>query len=118
MKELHFTILTGNDLKKMYQYLTNTKMYRLTNKALSNGYSIGLLEYSGLSNDSARQWFDNATKAVTRNFPGYSYKIGVFTDLSEIQNDKLYFAFKTKYAMQVAHSFCSIDSEGFINNNT
>lgn len=116
MKELQLTILKQNDVKSRYEQLKNTKMARLTEEAVADGYSIAVLHYSGLHLDSASKWFRYAKDAVATHFKGQSYKIGVFTDLSEIKIDKLYFAFKTKKGVQIAHSISGCDSEGFIYN--
>lgn len=53
---------------------------------------------------------------MRHNFKGEHYKIGMFTDLSEIGEDKVYFSFKTKKGVQIAHSLSGCDSEGFIYN--
>lgn len=116
MTKLQLIILTQEDLKKRYDKLKNTNMARFTNEAISSGFSIGILWYSGLSEDDARDWLRNAENAVAMNFEGQSYKIGAFTDLSEVDKDKLYFSFKTKKGVQIAHSLSGCDSEGFIYN--
>ena len=110
------TILKEEDLKKRYEQLKNTRMARLTSEAVANGYSIAILHYPGLKFDSASEWLRRAENAVAARFKGYSYKTGAFTDLSEVDNDKLYFAFKTKKGVQIAHSLSGCDSEGFIYN--
>ena len=116
MTKLQLTILTQEDLKKRYDNLKNTNMARFTNEAILSGFSIGILWYAGLSEDDARDWLRNAENAVAMNFEGQSYKIGTFTDLSEVDKDKLYFSFKTKKGVQIAHSLSGCDSEGFIYN--
>ena len=114
MNGLQLTIFKGKDLKSRYEQLKNTRMARLTDEAVANGYSIAILHYPGLYHDSVSIWRLNAKNAVAAQFKGQSYKIGAFTDLSEVKNDKLYFAFKTKDCRQIAHSFSGCDSEGFI----
>lgn len=116
MGKLQLTILTSKDLEKRYDALKNTNMARFTNEAIARGYSIGILEYPGLSEDGASNWLEYAKNAVAMNFEGQSYKIGAFTDLSEVSKDKLYFSFKTKKGVQIAHSLSGCDSEGFIYN--
>ncbi len=116
MRELQLTILTKKDLKKRYGRLKNTKMARLTDEAVTAGYSIGILHYFGLERDSGSEWLRNAENAVATRFKGQSYKIGAFTDLSEVNEDRLYFSFKTKKCVQIAHSLSGCDSEGFIYN--
>ena len=116
MKELQLTILTNKELQSRYKHLENTNMARLTDEAVANGYSVGILRYTGLKQDSAREWLDNDKDVVAIHFEGQLYKIGTFTDLSEINEDKLYFAFKTKKDLQIAHSTFGCDSEGFIYN--
>lgn len=116
MYRLQLTVLTDEDLKRRYDKLKGTNMARFTNEAISAGYSIGLLQYTNLSEDDASDWLRKAKDAVAMNFKGQSYKIGTFTDLSEVDQDKLYFAFKTKKGVQIAHSFTGCDSEGFIYN--
>ena len=116
MKKLQLAILTQEDLEKRYDKLKNTNMARFTNEAIARGFSIGILRYSGLSEDDASDWLRYAKDAVAMNFEGQSYKIGVFTDLSEVAEDKLYFTFKTKKGVQIVHSLSGCDSEGFIYN--
>ena len=116
MTKLQLIILTQEDLKKRYDKLKNTNMARFTNEAILSGFSIGILWYAGLSKDDARDWLRNAENAVAMNFEGQSYKIGAFTDLSEVDKDKFYFSFKTKKGVQIAHSLSGCDSEGFIYN--
>lgn len=117
MRKLQLTILTQEDLEKRYdKLLKNTHMARFTNEAIAGGYSIGILQYNGLGEDDASNWLGYAKDVVAMNFKGHSYKIGAFTDLSEIEKDKLYFAFKTEKGVQIAHSFSGCDSEGFIYN--
>lgn len=117
MKELQLTILTKEDLERRYDHqLKNTRMARLTDEAVAEGYSIGILHYIGLGMGSASEWHRNVQSAVAMHFKGQRYKIGVFTDLSEVNNDKLYFSFKTKKGVQIAHSLSGCDSEGFIFN--
>lgn len=116
MKKLKLTILTQKDLKRRYDKLKNTRMARLTEEAIAGGYSIGILQYTGLSRDSESNWLRYAEDVIAMNFEGQRYKIGAFTDLSEVDNDKLYFAFKTKKGVQIAHSLSGCDSEGFIYN--
>ena len=116
MQKLQLTVLTSEDLKRRYYALKNTNMARFTNEAIARGYSIGILEYPGLSEDEASNWLDYAKNAISMNFKGQSYKIGAFTDLSEVSKDKLYFSFETKKGVQIAHSFSGCDSEGFIYN--
>lgn len=96
MKELQLTVLEEKDLKGRYEKLEDTRMARLTDEAVANGYSIGVLHYPGLELDSASEWLRYARNAIATRFKGQSYKIGIFTDLSKVENDKLYFAFKTK----------------------
>ena len=116
MKELQLTILTKKDLQSRYKKLENTRMAHLTDEAVKDGYSLGVLHYIGLEKDSAREWLDNAEVVVATNFKGQLYKIGAFTDLSEVYKGKLYFSFKTKKGVQIAHSISGCDSEGFIYN--
>ena len=116
MKELQLTILINKELQSRYKHLEYTNMARLTDEAVANGYSVGILHYTGLKQDSAREWLDNAKDVVAIHFEGQLYKIGTFTDLSEVNEDKLYFAFKTKKDLQIAHSTFGCDSEGFIYN--
>ncbi len=116
MKELQLTILTNENLQSRYKQLEKTNMARLTYEAVAKGYSIGILHYTGLEQDSAREWLDKAENVVAIQFKGQLYKIGAFTDLSEVNEDKLYFAFKTKKGVQIAHSISGCDSEGFIYN--
>lgn len=116
MKKLQLTILTQKDLKMRYDKLKDTKMARFTEEAIAGGYSIGILQYTGLSQDSGSDWLRYAENVVAINFEGQRYKIGAFTDLSEVDKDKLYFAFRTKKGVQIAHSLSGCDSEGFIYN--
>lgn len=116
MKELQLTILTKKDLQSRYKQLETTSMARLTDDAVAKGYSIGILQYIGLEQDSAIEWLDNAKNVVATHFEGQLYKIGGFTDLSEVKKGKLYFSFKTKKGVQIAHSISGCDSEGFIYN--
>ena len=113
MSELQLTILTQEDLKRRYDKLNDTNMARLTDEAIAGGYSIGILQYAGLKHNTARDWLDYAKVAVAMNFKGHIYKIGVFTDLSEVDEDKVYFAYKTKEGVRSAHSV-SPDPEGFV----
>ena len=89
-------------------------MEQMTKQAIAQGYSIGLLEYTGLRSDNANNWLRYAGNSVASTFKGQSYQIGVFTDLSEVYEDKLYFAFKTKKQVQFAHAI--EDSDGYIYN--
>ena len=116
MRELQLTILKEEDLKSRYGQLKDTQMARLTDEAVANGYSIAILHYTGLKFDSASEWLRYAENAIAARFKGQRYKIGAFTDLSKVDNDKLYFAFKTKKGVQIAHSLSGCDSEGFIYN--
>ena len=116
MGKLQLTVLTSKDLEKRYDALKNTNMARFTNETIARGYSIGILEYPGLSEDDASNWLEYAKNVIAINFEGQRYKIGAFTDLSEVSKDKLYFAFKTKKGVQIAHSLSGCDSEGFIYN--
>ena len=116
MKELQLTILEEEDLRSRYEQLKNTRMTRLTDEAVANGYSIAMLHYPGLKFDSGSKWVKYAENAIAARFKGQRYKIGAFTDLSEVDHDKLYFAFKTKEGVQIAHSLSGCDSEGFIYN--
>ncbi len=116
MKKLQLTILTPKDLERRYDKLKNTKMACFTEEAIAGGYSIGVLQYPGLNLDSASDWLRYAQNVVAMNFKGQSYKIGIFTDLSEVDEDRLYFSFKTKKCVQIAHSLSGCDSEGFIYN--
>ncbi len=113
---LQLTILTQDDLERRYNNLKDTTMARLTDLAVAEGYSIGILQYNGLSLDYVPGWSINAGRALASHFKGHSYKIGVFTDLSEVEKDKLYFSFKTKKCVQIAHSLSGCDSDGFIYN--
>ncbi len=114
MKELQLTILKKEDLERRYEQLRDTQMAHLTEKAIADGYSIAILSYPGLKYDYAPEWLRNVRKAVAAHFKGYKYKIGAFTDLSQVGNDQLYFAFKTKWErVQIAHSLNGHDSEGF-----
>ena len=88
MKELQLTILKKEDLKNRYERLKGTKIARLTDKAVADGYSIAILNYSGLGQDFVNEWLRYAENAVAAHFKGHRYKIGIFTDLSEIKNDK------------------------------
>ena len=116
MGKLQLKVLTSKDLKRRYDALKNTNMARFTNESIARGYSIGILEYPGLSEDDASNWHEYAKNAIAMNFGGQSYKIGAFTDLSEVSKDKLYFSFKTKKGVQIAHSLSVCDSKGFIYN--
>lgn len=116
MEKLQLTILTQKDLERRYGILKDTNMARFTKEETAKGYSIGILQYKGLHQDSAEDWLRHAESVVAMNFKGERYKIGMFTDLSEIGEDKLYFSFKTKKGVQIAHSLSGCDSEGFIYN--
>ena len=116
MGKLQLTVLTSEDLKRRYDALKNTNIARFTNEAIQKGYSIGILHYDGLSEDDASNWLEYAKNVIAINFEGQRYKIGAFTDLSEVSKDKLYFSFKTKKGVQIAHSLSGCDSEGFIYN--
>ena len=106
MKELQLTILKKEDLKNRYERLKGTKIARLTDKAVADGYSIAILNYSGLGQDFVNEWLRYAENAVAAHLKGHRYIIGIITDL-------LYFAFKTKKDFQIAHSISACDSEGF-----
>ena len=117
MKDLQLTILKNEDLERRYKQLRDTQMAILTDKAVADGYSIAILYYPGLKYDYAGEWFRYADRAVAARFKGHKYKIGAFTDLSQVKNDQLYFAFKTKWErVQIAHSLGGTDSEGFTYN--
>lgn len=114
MKELQLTILEKEDLKSRYERLKNSRMAHLTDKAVADGYSIAILQYCGLKRATPTEWLRIAGDVVAARFKGYRYKIGIFTDLSEVENDKLYFAFKTKKDTPLDHTPSGCDSEGFI----
>lgn len=113
MKELQLTILTKEDLKSRYVELKNSRMARLTDEAVAEGYSIAILHYPSLKRDTASEWLRYAENTVAARFKGHRYKIGVFTDLSEVENDKLYFSFKTKKDVPLGHTSSGCDSDGF-----
>ena len=119
MEELQLTILTIEDLKSRYDKpgLKNTRMAQLTNDAIEAGCLIGELHYPNLRSDSVDNWLRYAAIKLAKRFRGLGYKIGIFTDLSEVHNDKLYFAFETRRNIAyVCLSGC--DSDGFRYNCT
>ena len=119
MEELQLTILTKEDLKSRYDKpeLKNTRMAQLTNDAIEAGCLIGELHYPNLRSDSVGNWLRYAAIKLAKRFRGLGYKIGAFTDLSEVHNDKLYFAFETRRNIAyVCLSGC--DSDGFRYNCT
>ena len=113
MEKLQLFILTKKDLEKRYNNL-NTIAAHLTNEAISKGYSIAALHYEGLNKDAPHNWLENAHNEIASYFKGQSYKIGMFTDLSSVNNDVVFFSFKTKDGLQIAHSFTGCDSDEFI----
>lgn len=116
MKKVELTVLSKEELETRYDNLKNKIAERLTKEAIENGYSIGCISYNGLSEYEPNDLLDNIHEAVAKHFKGCSYKIGALTDLSEIRQDKVYFAFKVKERVQIAHNFCGCDSEGFADN--
>ena len=116
MVKLQLTVLTRTDVERRYANLKGTRIAQLTNEAILEGYSIGMLHYTGLNKDTPRGWYDSANSVVADHFKGQRYKIGIFTDLSEVKKDNLYFSFKLKNGIQIAHSLSGCDSEGFIYN--
>lgn len=117
MKELQLRVLTQEEISYRYDNeLKGTKIALCTKGEIKNGYSIGVLEYDGLAEDSASNMLYYAEQAVSKNFKGYSYKIGKFTDLTEVHGfDRLYFSFKVKKENQIDH-YTGCDSQGFIYN--
>lgn len=119
MEELQLTILTKEDLKSRYDKpeLKNTRMAQLTNDAIEAGCLIGELHYPGLRSDSVDNWLRYAAIKLAKRFRGLGYKIGAFTDLSEVQNDKLYFAIEIRHCIVYEH-LAGCDSDGFRYNCT
>ena len=97
MYELQLTILEKKDLESRYHHLKNTQEAHLTDEAIAKGYSIAVLQCVGLGHKSLNHWHIFAEEALADHFKGQICEIGKFTDLSELKNnDKLYFAFKTR----------------------
>lgn len=112
--DVKITVLTKEEIEERYSRLGNTKMARLTTEAVEKGYSIGLLEYVGLSEECATDWFREINNVLASECRGKcSYKIGNFTDLALLDQNKLYFAFKTK---EETRFVSGKDDEGYIYN--
>ena len=97
-KELQLTILTPEELEKRYTEIKDEDTISITKRIVEEGYSIGLLEYEELSKQYIHDWAYNAKKAVAHKFDMSSYYVNfyTFTDLSEVINNKIYFAFKSE----------------------
>ena len=116
--EVELKVLTEKELEARYGKIKSTNIAKFTDEAIANGFQIGMIHYFGLKFDNASEWLAKAERAVSWQFKGLNYKIGMFTDLSDVnKNDNLYFSFKTKETpFQIAHSLSGHDSEGFIYN--
>lgn len=97
-KGLQLTILTAEELEKRYLEIKDPDTIKITQRIVEEGYLIGLMEYEELSKQYIHDWANNAKKAVADklNISSYYINFYTFTDLSEVINDKIYFAFKTK----------------------
>lgn len=97
-------VLSKQQLDERYSRLANTKMARLTKEAIEKGYSIALIEQEGLEKRIEYLSYDTQV-ALEQSVPKSSViKIWCFTDMSELDVDKIYVAFKELKCHACAHS--------------
>ena len=87
-------ILSKEELDKRYVKLANTRMEKLTKKAISLDYSIAYIKQPGLHHSTFLA--EDTREALESIFPKTSgFEIFGYTDISELAtNDTVYCAFK------------------------
>lgn len=98
------TVLSSKKLKARYAKLANTRMAKLTEEAIRNGYSIACVQIEGLGTSKLLDY--DVQVALEQSVPKTSViHIWCYTDLSEFRSDKVYVAFKELKGRACAHSF-------------
>ncbi len=96
-------ILTPKQLDERYFNLADTKMARLTQEALKKGYSIALINKNGLSHSEDLSC--DVQVALEMSVPKSSViSVWCYTDMSELDKDQIYVAFKELKNQACAHS--------------
>ena len=102
--ETKVTVLSMEQLKERYNLsLPNTRMDRLTKEAIDAGYSIALIEKEGLRRK--KKLLFPVRVALEHSVPRSSViKLGCYTDMSQLGEDKIYVAFKELKNQACAHA--------------
>lgn len=97
------TVLSKEQLDERYSRLANTRMAKLTKEAIEKGYSIALVEKEGLNR---RDWLTyDVQVALEQSVPRNSViKVWCYTDMSQLDDDKIYVAFKELKGQACAHA--------------
>lgn len=97
------TIVSKRQLMLRYTALANSTMANLTKEAQKLGYSIARIEQKGLNNSNCLA--EDIQNAMERKFPETSIQIWAFTDLSELNRDTVYVAYRKLQRKNFAHFF-------------
>jgi len=95
-------VLSNEELDERYSSLSNTRMAKLTREAIERGYSIALVEKEGLRKE---KWLSHLVRVVLeQSVPRSSViKLWRFTDMSQLDEDRIYVAFKELKFQACAH---------------
>ncbi len=100
-------VLSKDQLDARYTWLANSNMAKLTKEAIEKGYSIALVEVEGLSRNDDHLTYD-VHVALEQSVPRNSViKVWGYTDMSQMNADKIYVAFKELKGQACAHAFDS-----------
>ncbi len=95
-------VLSKEQLVERYSTLAGTRMAKLTKEAIENGYSIALVEKEGLK--KALLLSHDVQAALEQSVARSSViKLWCFTDMSQMDEDKIYVAFKELKNQACAH---------------
>lgn len=97
-------VLSKKQLDERYSKLANTRMAKLTKEAIEKGYSIALIQKEGLR--SRTDWLlHDVQVALEQSVPRNSViKIWCYTDMSQLDDDSIYVAFKELKGQACAHA--------------
>lgn len=97
------TVLSKEQLDERYSRLANTRMAKLTKEAIEKGYSIALVEKEGLNRSD---WLTyDVQVALEQSVPRNSViKVWCYTDMGQLDDDKIYVAFKELKGQACAHA--------------
>lgn len=95
-------VLSQEQLDERYSSLAGTRMAKLTKESIEKGYSIALVEREGLRREK-RLWY-RVQMALEQSVSRSSViKLWCFTDMSQLDKDKIYVAFKELKFQACAH---------------
>ncbi len=97
-------VLSKKQLDVRYSELANTRMARLTKEAIEKGYSIALVKIERMSVNDEYLDYDIQV-ALEQSVPKSSViKVWGYTDMSEMNDSKIYVAFKELRGQACAHA--------------